>query len=163
MQKIRFRKHKQTGKGITMRLGKHNWTGFAIGMILTWSFLLIGCNQVQGQECVDCRSVGTTRGVSLFQSPTVRTFEVVEMQKQLQTIEVEVPVTRKYEEITYTREVFDGGLGDFLQGGPIKRLRERIQERRQQRGRRGRVRGFSWGCLVNAFAAYSQCAMSRRR
>jgi len=146
-----------------MKLGRYNSIGFAIAVLTIWAFVMFSSGLAQGQECIDCRSVGATRAVSLFQQPTVRTFEVVEMQTQLQTVEVEVPVTRKYEEITYTREVFDGGLGDFLQGGPIKRLRERIQERRQQRGRRGRVRGFSWGCLVNAFAAYGQCAMSRRR
>lgn len=129
-------------------------------LFLVFALIAISNALAGAQECNDCN----VRSISLFQSPaTVKSYQVVEMQThtQWQKVEVQVPVTRNFEEITYTREVFDGGLGDFLQGGPIKRLRQRIQERRQQRGRR--VRGFSWGCLVNAFAAYSQCAMSRRR
>ena len=128
--------------------------------LLAITLITFNSDVSNAQDCIDCNG----RRVSLFQSPaTVKTYEVVEMQKQTQwkKIEVEVPVTRKFQEITYTREVFDGGLGDFLNCGPVCRVRTRIQERRQSRPRR--VRGFSWGCLVNAFAAYSQCAMQRRR
>ena len=133
------------------------FTLFFVAIVMAVLFMLTSRSNAQ-----DCKSCYTSK-VSLFQQPTVRSYEVVEMQKQTQwqKVEVEVPVTRKFEEITYTREVFDGGLGDFLNCGPLCQIRTRIQERRQSRPRR--VRGFSWGCLVNAFAAYSQCAMSRRR
>ena len=130
------------------------------GLILCLSIVIVclAAGLANAQACRDCN----VQSISLFTSPAVKTYQVVEMQKQIQwqQVETEVPVTRTFEEITYTQEVFDGGLTEFLGGGFIQRIRERRQERRQGRG--GRVRGFNWGCLVSAFGAYSQCAMSRR-
>lgn len=101
----------------------------------------LACQQVDGQECKDCQ----VRSIRFGKPSVVRTYEVVEMQTQMQwqQVQVEVPVTRKFEEIKYTREVFDGG---------VSRLRSRPR----------RLRAFNWGCVATAVGAYFNCATAKR-
>tara|TARA_R110000744_G_C19067464_1_gene529711 strand:+ start:32 stop:442 length:411 start_codon:yes stop_codon:yes gene_type:complete len=116
-------------------------------------FLKIGClsfaivcliaTSIDGQECVDCN----VRSINWVSAPVVKAFTITEMQKQSQwkEIEVEVPVTRKFEEVTYTREVFDGGL----------------KEMRSQRRPR-RLRAFNWACVATGVAAFVNCSTAKR-
>lgn len=113
---------------------------YLIGLVLL--ALMVAISSADGQECKDCQ-VGSIR----FGKPSVvRTYEVVEMQTQMQwqQVQVEVPVTRKFQEVTYTREVFDGG---------ISKLRSR---------RPRRLRAFNWGCVATAVGAYINCSTAKR-
>ena len=107
-----------------------------IGLVLL--ALMVAISSADGQECRQCE----VQSISFASAPVVRTFEVQEMQTQWQ--QVQVPVTRKFEEVTYTREVFDGG---------ISKLRSR---------RPRRLRAFNWGCVATAVGAYINCSTAKR-
>ena len=110
---------------------------------LSFAATCLIATSVDGQECVDCN----VSSISWASAPLVKAFEVTEMQEQTQwkEIEVMVPVTRKFEEVTYAREVFDGGL----------------KEMRSQRRPR-RLRAFNWACVATGVAAFVNCSTAKR-
>tara|TARA_Y100000385_G_scaffold182552_1_gene188601 strand:- start:68 stop:556 length:489 start_codon:yes stop_codon:yes gene_type:complete len=114
---------------------------FLVSNVIAFSGVATPDN-VDGQECQPCQ----VRQMSWASPASVRSFEVTEMQMQTQwqKVQVQVPVVRKFEEITMTREVFDGGL----------------QKLRQRRPRR--LRAFNWGCVAQGVAAYISCSTAKR-
>lgn len=112
-----------------------------IRVVFACLFFVVACHTVDGQECKPCR----VQSIKFAKPAVVRSFEVVEMQTQQQwkKVEVQVPVTRKFEEVTYTREVFDGGVCNL-------------------RSRPRRLRAFNWGCVATAVGAYFNCATAKR-
>ena len=111
----------------------------AIALFMLSSLLL---SSVDGQECQPCQ----VRKMSWASPASVRSFEVKEMQTQTQwqKVEVKVPVVRKFEEVTFTREVYDGGL----------------QKLRQRRPRR--LKAFNWACVATGVAAFVNCSTAKR-
>lgn len=97
----------------------------------------------KAQDCVDCNSFRTVRS-KFVSAPKVERYQVTEMVKAVKMVptEVEVPVTRTYETVTTTREIYDGGAKEML--------------------RRRRVGFMNWGCVATAVGAYFDCSMAKR-
>ena len=95
------------------------------------------------QDCVDCNSFRTVRS-KFVSAPKVERYQVTEMVKAIKMVptEVEVPMTRTYETVTTTREIYDGGAREML--------------------RRRRVGFMNWGCVGTAVGAYFDCSMAKR-
>lgn len=98
---------------------------------------------VNAQDCVDCDSFRAVRS-KFVSAPKVVRYQVTEMVKAIKMVpkEVVMPKIRTYEDVTTTREIYDGGAREMF--------------------RRRRVGFMDWGCVATAVGAYFDCAMAKK-
>jgi len=111
-----------------------------VAILLTFIF---SAGIAQAQNCVDCSSFRSVQA-KFVSSPKVERYQTTEMVKAIKMVptEVEVPMTRTFETVTTTREIYDGGAREML--------------------RRRRVGFMNWGCVATAVGAYFDCSMAKR-